>query len=147
MPTYDYQCKNCGLRFESFLSISEYEKPQECPSCNTLSERWIPESVSSVFNVDVQSIAPQNTGISELDLHIDRVIGAHAQKGWENIKRRVADKRALLNNTPDSDPYAIVRNRDGSYRLMPTEEKEKHTQAQNVNKKVMKTIKQKKTIE
>ncbi|MCD6521916.1 zinc ribbon domain-containing protein [Candidatus Calescamantes bacterium] len=32
MPTYEYQCKNCGYRFEKFQSIKE-EAIKTCPKC------------------------------------------------------------------------------------------------------------------
>jgi putative FmdB family regulatory protein len=32
MPTYDYQCKKCGHRFEVFHSMSD-DKPRKCPRC------------------------------------------------------------------------------------------------------------------
>jgi putative FmdB family regulatory protein len=32
MPTYDYQCRKCGHRFELFHSIKD-ETPKRCPRC------------------------------------------------------------------------------------------------------------------
>jgi len=33
MPTYDYQCNNCGFQFELFQNISD--KPiKKCPECS-----------------------------------------------------------------------------------------------------------------
>jgi putative FmdB family regulatory protein len=32
MPTYEYQCKDCGFRFEEFQSIVDAPLTQ-CPSC------------------------------------------------------------------------------------------------------------------
>jgi putative FmdB family regulatory protein len=34
MPTYQYQCKNCGNEFEEFQSITE-PPLVHCPKCNT----------------------------------------------------------------------------------------------------------------
>lgn len=37
MPTYDYQCKDCGLTFEVFATFRQKEaglKP-ECPQCHS----------------------------------------------------------------------------------------------------------------
>jgi len=31
MPTYEYQCKSCGYRFESFLLIKDRTNPTKCP--------------------------------------------------------------------------------------------------------------------
>jgi len=33
MPTYEYNCKSCGLRFEEFQSIAD-EPIKICPQCN-----------------------------------------------------------------------------------------------------------------
>ena len=35
MPTYDYECNNCGHTFELFQSISEAVK-RKCPQCGKL---------------------------------------------------------------------------------------------------------------
>jgi putative FmdB family regulatory protein len=32
MPTYEYQCKDCGFRFEEFQSIADAPL-KRCPSC------------------------------------------------------------------------------------------------------------------
>jgi putative FmdB family regulatory protein len=33
MPFYEYQCKDCGKRFEQLVSISEASRKQVCPHC------------------------------------------------------------------------------------------------------------------
>ena len=38
MPTYDYQCRKCGHRFELFHSISD-ETPKKCPKCKGRARR------------------------------------------------------------------------------------------------------------
>ncbi len=36
MPTYDFRCKNCGKRFDVFLSFTEYEKAEiKCSFCGS----------------------------------------------------------------------------------------------------------------
>lgn len=35
MPTYDYECQNCGHAFELFQSMSEKPK-KKCPSCSRM---------------------------------------------------------------------------------------------------------------
>lgn len=32
MPTYDYECKNCGHRFEAFQAITD-DVLKKCPDC------------------------------------------------------------------------------------------------------------------
>lgn len=38
MPTYDYQCQNCGHEFEKFQSMSASEL-RKCPQCGKMSLR------------------------------------------------------------------------------------------------------------
>jgi len=38
MPTYDYECADCGS-FSAFRRMSEYRDPQPCPACGTASPR------------------------------------------------------------------------------------------------------------
>jgi putative FmdB family regulatory protein len=38
MPTYDYQCKKCGHRFELFHSIKD-ETTKRCPKCRSKAVR------------------------------------------------------------------------------------------------------------
>jgi len=35
MPTYEYQCKSCGYRFDEFLMMKDRRKPEKkpCPEC------------------------------------------------------------------------------------------------------------------
>ena len=40
MPVYSYECPECLTRFDVFLRLKEYNKPQEC-SCGTTANRRI----------------------------------------------------------------------------------------------------------
>jgi putative FmdB family regulatory protein len=35
MPTYTYECKDCGEPFEKILKLAQYKDPQDCPFCNS----------------------------------------------------------------------------------------------------------------
>lgn len=38
MPTYSFQCKKCGKRFQEILSFREYEeRKRKCPKCGSKS--------------------------------------------------------------------------------------------------------------
>ncbi len=48
MPTYDYECGNCGHVFEAFQSISE--KPlSKCPKCRGKVKRCIGAGAGVIF--------------------------------------------------------------------------------------------------
>lgn len=40
MPTYDYQCTECGYTFEEYQSITE-DPLEKCPECGKRVERLI----------------------------------------------------------------------------------------------------------
>ncbi len=45
MPIYEYQCRECGTRFEAIRRLSDDDKDLACPECGTLK----PEKVFSTF--------------------------------------------------------------------------------------------------
>ena len=47
MPTYEYQCQNCGHEFELFQQMSAPVK-KKCPKCNTLELKRLIGSGSAV---------------------------------------------------------------------------------------------------
>ena len=48
MPTYEYQCKQCGLRFERFQNIKE-EPIRECPECSGDVKKLISAGAGIIF--------------------------------------------------------------------------------------------------
>lgn len=48
MPTYEYQCGNCGHRFEKIQKISESAQV-ECPRCENIAERLISGGAGLLF--------------------------------------------------------------------------------------------------
>ncbi|MBL7165906.1 MAG: zinc ribbon domain-containing protein [Dehalococcoidales bacterium] len=45
MPIYEFECRNCGTRFEALWSISEIDAEVRCPECGD----GCPQRVVSVF--------------------------------------------------------------------------------------------------
>lgn len=76
MPTYEYRCKECKIKFERFLTLSEFDKPQIC-ECGSETQKLI-SSVSFI-----------NTGENR---PIDSIIGADAEKKWEIVHKRKDDR-------------------------------------------------------
>ena len=49
MPLYEYQCKKCEKKFETLVSVSKSDDPQECPECGSKeSNRLISSFCASV---------------------------------------------------------------------------------------------------
>ncbi|HPN72925.1 MAG TPA: zinc ribbon domain-containing protein [Candidatus Omnitrophota bacterium] len=48
MPTYEYQCKKCGHKFEKFQSMTE-SPVKECPQCKGDVERMISTGAGVIF--------------------------------------------------------------------------------------------------
>ncbi|MGD2216164.1 MAG: zinc ribbon domain-containing protein [Gemmatimonadales bacterium] len=48
MPTYEYQCSNCGHRFEKIQKISDPAQV-ECPRCENIAERLISGGAGLLF--------------------------------------------------------------------------------------------------
>lgn len=48
MPTYEYQCKDCGFRFEEFQSIADAPLTQ-CPSCKGKLVRLLSGGAGLIF--------------------------------------------------------------------------------------------------
>ncbi|MDY0186529.1 MAG: zinc ribbon domain-containing protein [Syntrophus sp. (in: bacteria)] len=53
MPTYEYECDICGLRFERQQSISA-DPVEECPKCRGSVRRLISGGTGFLFNVSNQ---------------------------------------------------------------------------------------------
>ena len=48
MPTYEYECENCGYKFEKFQKMSD--KPlDKCPNCNGHVKRLIGKGTGVIF--------------------------------------------------------------------------------------------------
>lgn len=48
MPTYEYQCKDCGFKFEEFQSIVDAPL-EKCPSCQGKLERLLSGGAGLIF--------------------------------------------------------------------------------------------------
>ena len=48
MPTYEYECKDCGHSFELFQSMTE-KRLEECPQCGGILRRLIGKGTGIIF--------------------------------------------------------------------------------------------------
>jgi putative FmdB family regulatory protein len=133
MPQYTFQCNACGLRFDKRLPVAKRNDPRKCPSCdNPETVLQLPDSVAGHFKKNVTGPVPQNTGIHDLDTHIDRVIGQSAHQGWEVQHDRLQQKQDVMRrHGVDGDD--LSKNPDGSYRVLKPEEKAAHNRSQKIH--------------
>lgn len=117
--------------------MKDRDRPRPCPVCKKVAPRHVPADVVGVFSIPVTGPVPQNTGLSGLDTHIDRVIGRHAQQGWATIETRVQEKRRVLSAHPGTDGGDLSRNPDGTYRILNPEERAVHDRANTINNLAM----------
>ena len=137
MPIYRWQCFKCGLQFDAGVPISKRHEKQPCPECKAPSERAMPDKVEGFFDKKVTGPGPQNTGLSQLDAHIDRTIGAHAKQGWDAQLKRLQDKRKVMAKTGASGEK-LSKNLDGSYRVLDENEHGVHDRALKIHNLAMK---------
>jgi len=142
MPVYEFQCKNCGLRFEASANVENSEKPKKC-DCGEMAERIVPEKLNFHFDPKTEGIGPQNTGISEVDYGVDRAVATDAEKKWDDIEARNAVKRALLRDNPGMTKEDLSREPDGTYEVMEKGLKESAGRVRTVNNVAMQLLKRK----
>jgi putative FmdB family regulatory protein len=83
MPTYDYQCQNCGYNFELFQQMTDSVK-RKCPECKTLKlKRLIGSGSAIVF---------KGSGFYETDYRSDSY-KKDAKAAKESGKSKKADKK------------------------------------------------------
>ena len=123
--------------------MADHAKPKTCPECGQEAPRLLPKELNGVFKLDLNGVGPQNTGVSEVDLNIDRIVGEDAKKGWKAIEARNAIKGEVLASNPGATPYDLSKNPDGSYRVMAPEEKKVHARAFTINALAMQRLKKK----
>lgn len=134
MPTYEFLCQACGLLFDASAPIAKRNEPKLCVSCGQPAPPVPPSTVQGHFRKEVAGPGPQNTGIHDLDTHIDRVIGQHAQQGWEVVRGRQQLKREVLESNPQATGHDLSKNPDGSYRVMKPQERGVHDRTQAIQR-------------
>jgi putative FmdB family regulatory protein len=134
MPTYTYQCYECGFRFEKRTSMSKALDPQPCEDCGEDAERYLTKPANSVVQARVEGApVPQNTGFADFDTHTDRVIGASAQAGWSAHEDRSRQKREVIRRSGESGDVETFANPDGSFRVMSVKEQRASRLARRIN--------------
>jgi putative FmdB family regulatory protein len=116
MPLYEYQCHDCGNRFERTAKPAKREE-QPCPSCGKKARIRMNGDFSYSFNQTVGGMEPPNTGVSAYDHMVDRVIGKDAEQRWKSIEEREAHKREVLRDNPSATATDLSVSEEGTYEV------------------------------
>ena len=131
MPIYEFQCEECGLRFEKlFRSVSENPETP-CSSCGEPAKKLVSAASFQFAHTPVGGPRPQNTGVHALDYNADRIIGRDAEMRWKAVEARKAAKKAVAAEHHKEGGKAfgmdhIVRDPtvEGGYRTMGEKERQ-----------------------
>jgi len=136
MPLYEYQCDDCGIRFEKlFKSISAADNAAPCPECGQPSRKLVTAASHTFKHPEGQKRGPlpPNTGTSD-DWNYDKAIGESAARRWETIEQRKKHKEGVIRDAARNDQVAagmdhLVRTRGkdqgaGEYRVIGEKERQ-----------------------
>lgn len=140
MPIYDFLCK-CGRLEEAFVKSSVTEHP--CPSCGGMAQRQLSAGVQVEYQNNTKtSLAPQQTGVSELDMKVDRVVREDARQKWDVIEARADYKRKVLAEHDGATMADLSRQDDGTYRVMSQRERQAAEMGRGINNSAMQRLRQ-----
>lgn len=140
MPIYEFQCGECGLKFEEVLSIKADTSTHPCADCG----RPAPKVLSTfAFNFAYDTNGPgpnQNTGLSSIDTNPDMIIGKDAEKRWAAYEKRQAEKRRVLRDNPDAVKADLKPTADGGFAVLKPEERRAVNTARKMGKEASQAI-------
>jgi putative FmdB family regulatory protein len=143
VPTYTYQCYECGFRFEKRRPMAKATDPQPCGDCGKQAERYLTdaERVRGVMQVQATGApVPQNTGFADYDTHVDRIIGESARAGWSAHEERDRVKREVIRQSGERGDVETYANPDGSFRVMTLKEQKASRLARRINSLAIPTL-------
>ena len=92
MPTYDYECKECGVTFERFQNIKE-EPIKKCPECGGLVRRLIGAGAGVIF---------KGSGFYATDYRSESYKqGARKEKGLDKTESKSKESKPAEKKTDD----------------------------------------------
>lgn len=119
MPIYEYDCDDCGLRFDKLVPMRDADVIPPCKECSSFRVRKLVSAVSFTFaHAPVGGPRPQNTGVHGIDYNIDRVIGRDAEQKWKLIEERNSRKASILRDNPGSRTRDLAKTPDGDYAVL-----------------------------
>ena len=128
MPIYEYECQDCGLRFDKLKPLSKVDDPESCPECKVPDAKKLLSVVNHSFaHKVVGGPRPQNTGVHSIDYNADRTIGRDAEQRWKTIGERDKRKDEVIRDARRSglgvNREQLVRTEGNDYRVITEPER------------------------
>lgn len=101
MPTYDFKCEKCGLKFEKSLKMSESNET-DCPACKAITSNKLP----------AKGVLGKVGEPTKIPKDIDLAVGKSAEERWLAYEERSKQKEKIRK---ESDTNLITRDPDGNY--------------------------------
>lgn len=151
MPVYEFQCHECGLRFDKLFSRASSAAELPSTPCTACGEPALRQVTAAAFKFNhaasqVRGAAPPNTGTSD-DWNYDKVIGRDAEQKWKVVEKRDAEKARTLRHERENglavNKDQLVRSReDGSYRTITEPERKVVNERREVAFKVAQAVRE-----
>jgi putative FmdB family regulatory protein len=114
MPTYSYECTNCGANFELFFYIKDYVCNPKCINCHT----------KNTCRRYVDDVLTQNCSVKKSDNEL-KTIGDLANRNRDRMsndeKRALENKHNAYKDTSEvALPTGMTRMKKGSKTIWPT---------------------------
>lgn len=132
MPIYEYQCEECGLRFQKLWKrISTAETVVPCEECENPEVRKLVSAANHKFKhsaSQTRGTLPPNTGTSD-DWNFDKTIGRDAEQKWKTVEKRDTEKNRVVRQEREAGRGVtrdhLVPKPEGSYRVITEKERVK----------------------
>ena len=121
MPTYRFQCEQCGLSFTARGAVDVKEAKCEC---GKQAKRTLPQNVNVTVSGGNADLRTDTVGLSGVDYNFDRAVGEMSARNWKGIANRQRDKLDVVQANGVTG-WDLSRNPDGTYGVMTPEERAK----------------------
>jgi len=115
------------------------EEAVNCLSCGGSVQAQL-SAPEFAFSHAPDGAGPQNTGVSGLDLEVDRVIGREAEQQWAKVAARQDRKHQVLAANPGATGFDLSRTPDGDYRVMQPDERKAAETARGLHQEAQSEI-------
>lgn len=145
MPIYEFECQDCGLRFDKLKSMSKMDDPESCPECKVPDAKKLVSVVNHTFaHKVVGGPRPQNTGVHSIDYNADRTIGRDAEQRWKTIGERDKRKDEVIRDSRKAGfgvtRDQLVRTEGNDYRVITEAERVTTNEGRAKHNEVLKKV-------